>query len=419
MAQNLLGGSAMPFRAVTRAGWLRCGGAGALLALSAAAVYAGDTTAMPGITATSIKIGNIAPYIGPASAYSNIAKSEAAYFAMLNDQGGINGRKIDFISLDDGYSPPRAVEQVRRMVEQDGVAIIGGAVGTPSNAAIEPYLNTRKVPDIFNVSGVDRMHQPKTYPWTIGWPPSYRGEARVFVRHIQQTDPETKIALIYQNDDLGKDELQGLKDVLGGAMNSQATVASYEITDPTVDSQVTSLQASGAKALLIAATPKFAAQIIRKADDIGWKPQIYMSFVASSITGTLAPAGIDRSIGVISSAYLKDPNDPAWKDDSDMAQYRAFFVKYLPGSDIGDSFYESGYVIAGVIAHTLRQCGDDLSRENIMRQALNLDAVGSPVLLPEIKMSTTATENDPLHQFQLVRFDGKTWVRFGEVLSSR
>jgi branched-chain amino acid transport system substrate-binding protein len=408
----------MPLRGLARTSRRYLGLASVLMASFVVPTRAADPS-MPGITATSIKIGNIAPYSGPASAYSNIAKGEAAYFTMLNDQGGINGRKVDFVSLDDGYSPPRAVEQVRRLVEQDGVALIGGAVGTPSNAAIEPYLNIRKVPDIFNVSGVDRMHQPKTYPWTIGWPPSYRGEARVFVHHMLQVDPETKIALIYQNDDLGKDELQGVKDVLGTAMNSQATVASYEVTDPTADSQVVSLQASGAKVLLVAATPKFAAQIIHKVDEIGWKPQIYLSFVASSITGTLVPAGIERSVGVISSAYLKDPNDPAWHDDPDMAQFRAFFAKYLPGSDIGDSFYASGYVIGEVIAFTLRQCGDDLSRDNIMRHALHLDGLGSPVLLPEIKMSTTPTENDPLHQFQLVRFDGKTWVRFGEILSSR
>jgi branched-chain amino acid transport system substrate-binding protein len=374
---------------------------------------------MPGITATSIKIGNIAPYSGPASAYSNIAKAQAAYFTMLNDQGGINGRKIEFTSLDDGYSPPRAVEQVRRMVEQDGVAFIGGAVGTPSNAAIEPYLNHRKVPDIFNVSGVDRMHQPKTWPWTIGWPPSYRGEARVFVRQILHDDPQAKLALLYQDDDLGKDELQGIKDVLGSGMDSQVTVASYEVTDPTVDQQVVSLQASGATALIVAATPKFAAQVIRKAADIGWHPRIYLSFVASSITGTLVPAGVEHAVGVISSAYLKDPNDPAWRDDPDMAEYRTFFARYLPGDDIGDSFYESGYTIARVIAYTLHQCGNDLSRENIMRHALRLDGIGSPVLLPGIAMSTTPDANDPLHQLQLVRFDGKTWVRFGEMLSSR
>jgi branched-chain amino acid transport system substrate-binding protein len=404
----------MPVRAL-----LPLGLAVILLASALPGARAQDAASLPGVTATSIKIGNIAPYSGPASAYSNIAKGQAAYFAMLNDQGGINGRKIDFISLDDGYSPPRAVEQVRRMVEQDNVALIGGAVGTPSNAAIEPYLNLRKVPDIFNVSGVDRMHQPQTYPWTIGWPPSYRGEARVFVRHILHATPEAKIALIYQDDDLGKDELQGVKDVLGDAFASQVSVASYEITDPTADSQVASLQASGATVLILAATPKFAAQIIRKAADTGWKPQIYMSFVASSITGTLVPAGVEHAIGVISSAYMKDPNDPAWRDDPGMAAYRAFFAKYLPNGDIGDSFYESGYTIGVAIAATLQQCGDDLSRATIMRHALNLDAVGSPVLLPGISMSTTPTANDPLHQLQLVRFDGKTWVRFGTMLSSR
>ena len=394
---------------------------GLLYAVLATSILAGAARAddMPGVTATSIKIGNIAPYSGPASAYSNIAKAQAAYYAMLNDQGGINGRKVEFLSLDDGYSPPKAVEQVRRLVEQDEVALIGGAVGTPSNVAIEPYLNSRKVPDIFNVSGVDKMHQPKAWPWTFGWPPSYRGEARVFVRHILQQAPDARIALIYQNDDLGKDELQGVKDVLGEGFAKQAVVASYEMTDPTADSQVASLQASGATYLVLAATPKFAAQIIRKADDTGWKPRIYMSFVASSITGTLVPAGVDRAVGVISSAYQKDPNDPSWKDDPGMVAYRAFFAKYLPGADIGDSFYASGYTIAKAVSFTLRQCGDDLSRANIMRQALHLEGVESEVLLPGIKMSTTPTENDPLHQLQLVRFDGKTWVRFGGMLSSR
>lgn len=409
----------MRLRALTNNCLLCLGVTAALLAFAAPGAWAQNAPApMLGVTATSIKIGNIAPYSGPASAYAQLAKAEAAYFAMLNDQGGINGRKIDFISLDDGYSPPRAVEQVRKLVEEDGVAFIGGAVGTPSNAAIEKYLNARKVPQLFVVSGIDSMHQPKTWPWTIGWPPSYRGEARVFVRHILKTAPEAKIALIYQNDDLGKDELQGMKDVLGAAA-SHAAVASYEITDPTADSQVTSLQASGATALILAATPKFAAQIIRKAYDLNWHPQIYLSFVAASIQGTLVPAGLEQSVGIISSAYIKDPGDPAWQNDPGMAQYRAFFAKYLPNANINESFYEGGYVIADVIAHTLRQCGGDLSRENIMRQALHLNDVGSAVLLPAIKMSTTPTENDPLHQLQLERFDGKSWVRFGDILSSR
>ena len=373
----------------------------------------------PGVTATSIKIGNIAPYSGPVSAYGQIAKAEAAYFAMVNEQGGINGRKIVFLSLDDGYSPPRAVEQVRRLVEQDEVAFIGGAVGTPSNAAILKYLNGKKVPQLFVVSGIDSMHQPKLWPWTMGWPPSYRGEARVFARHAAREMPDGKIGLIYQNDDFGKDELLGVKDVLGGAADAKLTAASYEVSDPTVDSQVTALRAAGTDVLIVAATPKFAAQIIRKVSDIDWHPRVYLSFVAASISGTLTPAGLERSKGIISSAYIKDPHDLAWKDDPGMEQYRAFFARYLPDGDVGESFYEAGYVIGGVIAHVLRDCGDDLSRENIMRHAMHLDGVGSAVLLPSILMSTTPEATDPLHQLQLERFDGTSWVRFGDVLSSR
>ncbi len=409
----------MRVRALMTTGYVCLGLTGTLLICGVPPGWADSpTAAIPGVTSTSIKIGNIAPYSGPASAYAQIAKGEAAYFAMVNDQGGINGRKIDFLSRDDGYSPPRAVEQVRRLVEEDDVAFIGGAVGTPSNAAIEKYLNAHKVPQLFVVSGIDAMHQPKTWPWTIGWPPSYRGEARVFVRHIMKTTPGAKIGLIYQDDDLGKDELQGMKDVLGAAAN-QAAVASYEITDPTADSQVTTLQAAGVTSLVLAATPKFAAQIIRKTYELNWHPQIYLSFVAASIQGTLVPAGLDHAVGIISSAYIKDPGDPAWQNDPGMQQYRAFFTKYLPDANINESFYEGGYVIADVIAHTLRQCGGNLSRENILRQALHLDNVGSAVLLPAITMSTTPTENDPLHQLQLERFDGKSWVRFGEILSSR
>ena len=389
-----------------------------LLAVMRAPAPAADVP-QPGITGTTIRIGNIAPYSGAVSAYARIAKAEAAYFQMINDQGGVNGRKIEFLSLDDGYSPPKAVEQVRRLVEQDDVAFIGGAVGTPSNAAIQKYLNARKVPQLFPVSGIDSMHQPKQFPWTMGWPPSYRGEARVFTRHALQDLPAAKIGLIYQNDDLGKDELQGIKDVLGEQRASRLIAESYEVSDPTVDSQVTSLRAAGADVLVLAATPKFAAQIIRKISDIDWHPRIYLSFVAASISGTLIPAGPERAVGIISSAYIKDPHDPTWSDDPGMKQYRSFFAKYLPDGDVGESFYEAGYVIGDVIVHVLRACGDDLSRENIMRQALHLNDVESILLLPSITMSTTPEANDPLHQLQLERFDGKSWVRFGPVLNGR
>jgi len=390
-----------------------------VLALLAAASAQASGPPAPGVTATSIRIGNIAPYSGAVSAYARIAKAEAAYFTMINEQGGVNGRTIEFLSLDDGYSPPKAVEQVRRLVEQDEVSFIGGAVGTPSNAAIQKYLNAKKVPHLFPVSGIDSMHQPKQFPWTMGWPPSYRGEARVFTRHALQERPSARIGLIYQNDDLGKDELQGVRDVLGESRADRLIAASYEVSDPTVDSQVTSLHAAGADVLVLAATPKFAAQIIRKIADIDWHPRIYLSFVAASISGTLIPAGVERSIGIISSAYIKDPHDPVWANDPGMTRYRAFFAKYLPDGDVGESFYEAGYVIGDVIVHVLRACGDDLSRENIMNHALHLDNVESILLLPSITMSTTPEANDPLHQLQLERFDGKSWVRFGEVLNGR
>jgi branched-chain amino acid transport system substrate-binding protein len=373
----------------------------------------------PGVTANEIKIGQTMPYSGPASAYGTIGKAELAYFKMVNEQGGINGRQINLISLDDGYAPPKTVEQVRRLVEQENVAFLFNTLGTPSNTAIEKYLNDRKVPQLFVASGASKWGDPQHFPWTIGWQPDYRTEARIYAKYILKNKPEAKIAVLYQNDDFGKDYLIGLKEGLGAEKAKTMVVqeASYEVSDTTVDSQVVSLQGSGADTLLVGATPKFAAQAIRKVYDVGWKPLFFMTNVAISVGAVITPAGPEKAVGIISAAYGKDPVDPTWKDDAGMKQWRDFMAKYYPEGDATDANNTYGYGAAATLVQVLKQCGSDLSRENVMKQAASLKDLVLPTTLPGIKISTGPTEYYPIRQMQLQTWDGKTWKLFGEVLS--
>ncbi len=373
---------------------------------------------LPGVTATELKIGNTNAYSGPASAYGVIAKAETAFFKMINDQGGIAGRKIDFISLDDAYSPPKTVEQVRRLVEQDKVAFLFNTLGTPTNTAIQRYLNQKKIPQLFVSTGADKWGNYKQFPWTIGWQPSYRTEAQVYTKYMLKEKPDAKMAILYQNDDFGKDYPAGVKDVLGDKYNKVVVKeATYEVTDPTIDSQMASLKASGADALLVAATPKFAAQAIRKAHDLGWKPQFFfLTNVSASVGAVIEPAGPENAIDVITTGYLKDPTDPAWKDDAGMNEWRAFMAKYMPGADLSDSGYVFAYGVSKTMMQVLKQCDGNFSRENVMKQATNLKDFDPVVALPGIKVNTSPTNYHPIIGLQLQKWDGKTWKRFGDVI---
>jgi branched-chain amino acid transport system substrate-binding protein len=372
-----------------------------------------------GASDTEIKIGQTMPYSGPASAYGTIGRAENAYFQMINDQGGINGRKITFISLDDGYSPPKTVEQTRRLVEQDQVLFVFQGLGTPTNTAVQRYLNAQKVPQLFVATGATKWGDPKTYPWTMGWQPSYHAESVIYAKYILQNKPAAKIAILYQNDDYGKDYLMSLRAGLGTKANLIVKEVSYEVTDPSVDSQIVTLQASGADTLFIFATPKFAAQAIRKTFDIGWKPLQFINNVSSSVAAVLQPAGLEKSEGLITSAYIKDPTDPQWSKDKGFKEWVEFMKKYYPQGDLADIFNVFGYTAAQTLVHVLRQCGDDLTHENVMRQAANLKDLQFPMLLPGVKIDTSPTDYYPLEQMQLARFDGKRWVLFGEVLHGR
>jgi branched-chain amino acid transport system substrate-binding protein len=387
-------------------------------AIMAAAVVAGPVAAdTPGVTATEIKIGHTNPYSGPASAYGVLGKLEQAYFnKMVNEQGGVAGHKIDFISYDDGYSPPRTVEQIRKLVEQDKVAFTFNTLGTPTNSAIERYMNQRKVPQLFVATGADKWGNYKEFPWTIGWQPSYRTEAQIYTKYMLQQKPDMKLAILYQNDDFGKDYPAGVKDVLGDKFDKMVTTATYEVTDPTIDSQITALQASGADVLLVVATPKFAAQAIRKVHDLNWKPMFFMTNVAISVGAVINPAGPENAIGMISAGYLKDSTDPEWKDDAGMKEWRAFMDKYLPGADQTDAGYVAAYAVSDTMLKVLKQCNGDFSRENVMKQATNLHDVSNPLLLPGIKINTSPTNYHPIRAMQLMKWDGKTWVRFGSII---
>jgi branched-chain amino acid transport system substrate-binding protein len=372
----------------------------------------------PGASDTAIKIGNTMSYSGPNSSYGAIGKSDAAYFAMLNEQGGINGRRIEFISRDDSYSPPKTVEQVRKLVEEDQVLFLFNTLGTPPNTAIQGYLNDNKVPQLFVGTGADKWNDPKHHPWTMGWQPSYRIEARIYARYILDNLPNARIAVLYQNDDFGKDYLIGLREGLGGRADKMiVAVQSYETTDATLDSQVVSLQGSGADVLLTAAISKFAAQAIRKVYDIGWKPTHFLTNVSTSVKAAMQPAGPEKAVGIISAGYFKDPTDPQWRDTPEYKDWLAWMKKYNTSGSLADNFTVYGYSLAQTMAAVLTACGDNLTRENVMKQAARMHNLKPPMLLPGIAISTSADDYAPIKQMQLMKFDGTTWRLFGPVLS--
>ena len=372
----------------------------------------------PGASDSEIKIGNIMPYSGPASAYGIIGKTEAAFFRMVNDQGGVNGRKIAFVSYDDAYSPPKAIEQARKLVESDQVLMIYGPLGTASNVAIRKYMNQKKVPQLFIASGATEWSDPQHFPWTMGWQPNYQSEARIYAAYILEHHPDGRIAVLYQNDDLGKDYVKGLKDGLGAKAAAMiAAEASYETSDPTVDSQIVGLKASGATIFVNIATPKFAAQAIRKAAELGWHPVQVLSSVARSIGATLKPAGLENAKGILTAVYLKDPTDPVWQKDKQFQDWARFMDKYFPDADRSDSGTVTGHASAQTMLQVLQQCGDELTRANIMKHAANLRGLELSMLLPGITVNTGPADFSPLKQMQLARFTGDHWEPFGPIIT--
>jgi branched-chain amino acid transport system substrate-binding protein len=371
----------------------------------------------PGVTDTEIKIGNIMPYSGPASAYGVIGKTQGAYSNKINAEGGINGRKINFISYDDGYSPPKAVEQARKLVESDEVLFIFNSLGTPSNSAIQKYMNAKKVPQLFVATGATKWNDPKDYPWTMGWQPNYQSEARIYAKYLLQHKPDGKIGVLYQNDDYGKDYLKGLKDGLGAkAAPMIIGEEAYETTVPTVDSQIVSLKAKGADVFISITTPKFAAQSIKKVAELGWKPLFIENNVGSSIGSVIKPAGFENARDIISATYAKDATDPQWKDDPGMKNFDAFLAEYYPEGNRADSSVMYGYNVVRTMVAVLKQCGDNLTRENIMKQAANIHDLEIDTLLPGIKINTNPTDYAPIEQLQLMRFKGERWDLFGPVM---
>jgi branched-chain amino acid transport system substrate-binding protein len=374
----------------------------------------------PGASDTEIKVGNTNPYSGPASAYGTIGKTIAAYFNKVNAEGGINGRKINFITYDDAYSPPKAVEQVRKLVESDEVLLVFQPLGTPSNSAIQKYLNAKKVPQLFVATGATKWGDPKNFPWTMGWQPTYQSEGRIYAQYLLQNHPNGKIAILFQNDDYGKDYVKGLKDGLGEKAKTMiVSELPYETSDPTVDSQIINLQASGADIFFNVTTPKFAAQAIKKSHEIGWKPLHLLNNVSTSVGSVLKPAGLDAAKGVFSTGYTKDPTDPTWKDDAGYKEWAAFMDKYYPDGDKTSGFTVYGYTAAQTLVQVLKQCADTLTRENVMKQAANLKNLELPMLLPGIKISTSATDFYPIEQMQMMKFNGERWELFGPVLSGQ
>jgi branched-chain amino acid transport system substrate-binding protein len=370
----------------------------------------------PGASDTEIKIGNTNPYSGPASAYGTIGRTIAAYFNKVNAEGGINGRKITFISYDDGYSPPKTVEQVRKLVESDEVLLILQSLGTAPNSAIERYMNAKGVPQLFIATGATKFGDPKNFPWTMGFLPTYNGEGHVYAKYIIEHHPNGKIGVLYQNDDYGKDFLQGMRDGLGGKIPIVSEQA-YETSDPTVSSQIITLQNSGADIFFDVTTPKFAAQAITKVAEGGWKPIHFLNSVSNSVGSVLKPAGLENGKGILTAAFLKDPTDPTWKNDPGFVEWSAFMEKYFPDGDRASSFTAEGYSAAQAMVQVLRQCGDDLSRANIMKQAANLKDLELPMLLPGIKINTSANDYFPIKQMQMERFNGSTFELFGPVIS--
>jgi branched-chain amino acid transport system substrate-binding protein len=391
----------------------RLGVVAALVLASGGSVLAADA---PGVTATEIKIGGVFPFSGPASSIGLVGKGVLAYVQSINDRGGINGRKIDYIAYDDAYSPPKAVEHVRKLVESDEVAFIFSQLGTPGNTASAKYLQIKHVPTIAIISGSNKFTNVADFPLTTTGLVSFDTEGKIYAKYLTRALPSAKYAILYQNDDLGKDYVNAFKAFLKDDFDKKVVTAAYEISDPTVDSQVVSLKSSGAEALLVAGTPKFAAQAIRKAAEIGWKATVIVDFPSSSVSATLKPAGFDNAVGVIVGTFNKDPTDSKWNDDEGMKGYRAFFAKYLPGSDIGDTNYLTGYQQGMILEQILKQCGNDLSRENILKQAKSLQDLALPTAMPGITINTSATSNMIWTQLQLQRWTGANWEQFGEVL---
>jgi branched-chain amino acid transport system substrate-binding protein len=369
-----------------------------------------------GATDTEIKIGQSTPYSGPASAYGTIGRVQAAYFKMLNEKGGINGRKINFISLDDAYSPPKTVEATRRLVEQDEVLLLFNTLGTPPNTAIQKYMNAKKVPHLFVATGATKWNDPKNFPWTMGWQPNYQVEGAIYAKHMIANKPDGKIAILYQNDDYGKDYLKGFKDGLGDKVKQIVSEMTFEVSDPTIDSQIVTMKASGADVYFNIATPKFAAMAIRKAADIGWKPLQYLNNTAASVGTVLEPAGLEKSTGIITTQYLIDPTDPRFQSHPSMVEWKAFMAKYYSEGNLTDASNMYGYVVAQTLAHVLKACGDNLTRENVMKQAANLKDFVPIGILPGIKLNTGPDDFAPIESEQLVKFDGKQWVPFGEII---
>jgi len=369
-----------------------------------------------GASDTEIRIGNTNPYSGPASAYGTIGKAIGAYFKMVNEQGGVSGRKVNFISYDDGYSPPKTVEMVRKLVEQDNVLFVFQTLGTPCNTAIHKYMNMTKVPQLHVATGATKWNDPKNFPYTMGWQPNYQTEGRVYAAHILKNSPNAKIGILYQNDDYGKDYLKGMKDGLGAKVSMIVKEVSYEVSDPTVDSQIVQLQASGADTFFNITIPKFAAQAIRKAYDIGWKPVHYLNNVSTSIATTLTTAGLDKSVGILSSGYLKDQTDKQWANDPAIKAWEAFMKKYYPEGSLLDNSNVYAYTVASTLHQVLKQAGDNLTRDNIIKQASSMKGFRVETMLPGISINTDQDDFAPIESVQLMKFDGKKWEFFGEVL---
>jgi len=384
-----------------------------------AAADAGAQTVV-GVTATEIKIGNTNPYSGPASAYGTIGKALGAYFKKVNDEGGINGRKINYITYDDGYAPPKTVEMVRKLVEQDQVALLFQTLGTPPNSAIHRYMNQQKTPHLFVATGATKWNDAKNFPWTMGYQPNYQTEGRVFAAHMLKNQPDGKVGVLYQNDDYGKDYLKGFEDALteAGKKNLIVMKQSYEVTDPTIDSQIVNLKNSGATVFFNITIPKFAVQAIKKAHDIGWKPTHYLNNVSSSLSTVLKPAGLEASKGLITALYMKEVTDPKWRNDKGFLEWVAWMKKYYPDGALDDQANGYAYNVAILMTHVLKQCGNDLSRENIMRQAASIKDLELPLLIPGIKVNTSPTDFAPIEQEQLARFDGEKWAEFGEIFDA-
>lgn len=371
-----------------------------------------------GATDTEIKVGNIMPYSGPASAYGIIGKTEEAYFKMINDRGGINGRKINFVTYDDGYSPPKAVEQVRKLVESDEVLAVFNPLGTPSNSAIQKYLNAKKIPQLFVATGATKWNDPKNFPWTIGWQPSYQSEAQIYAKWLMKEKPDAKVAILYQNDDFGKDYLKGTKDGLGAKGASMIIMEeSYEVSEPSIDGHIVKIKAANPDVLLIYATPKFAAQTIKKTAELNWKPLQILTNVSISVGSVMKPAGFEASQNVLSAAYAKDSTDPQWANDPGMKRWNEFVDKYMPGADKSDTSMVYGYGAASTLAKVLEMCGDDITRTNLMKQAASLKDFVPDTMLPGIKLNTSATDFAPISQLQMQRFKGEKWELFGEIIS--